>query len=337
MRRFTAIRHREVDTVPNPLGFIKLGIKTTNSVTGQVSLKETPFFVLPEELRPIYGDEPTTLQILLPSDTIGEFFRQRYVAHLKDRSWLCQGDGETALRKTYQGQGKARTVQVDNVACPHPEACAFGQEHGCRQETTLDVYLPNAPQGLGGVYRLTTKAKVSGAGIARGVAQIRRIQETATSLRYLRCTLRRIPAARANPASGAMITHYDVQLIPDVNGPTLQRLTAGAEGFGTGPLLEHTPPAVVKVTAVAPQVDDVQTSSDSTSRAPHVDAMDAHESATVQAEFERAIDRAADLPALDQVGARITAYKAVMMPAHVAALRGKFQARRADLRAHDAL
>lgn len=77
------------------LGKIRLGIKATNA-QGQEYPKEVDYFVLPPELRAKYGDTPTRLPVLFPSNDVDQVLPMRYERWSRSLLTLAC-DGTTAV------------------------------------------------------------------------------------------------------------------------------------------------------------------------------------------------------------------------------------------------
>jgi len=79
----------------------------------------------------LYGQEPTALHVMFPSDDPDEIFDDAYElwrgSKKKDVKGvlLCRGDGEIAERIVHEDDPWER----DRVQCPCPESCAFAAEH----------------------------------------------------------------------------------------------------------------------------------------------------------------------------------------------------------------
>lgn len=80
------------------LGKIRLGVKVKNS-QGKEYPRETDYFVVPEEIRDVYGEMPKELDILIPVENDEVSFPQALKFYGSSRGLKCKGDGETALER----------------------------------------------------------------------------------------------------------------------------------------------------------------------------------------------------------------------------------------------
>jgi hypothetical protein len=122
------------------LGKIRLGVKMISKKTGKEYPKETDYFVCPEEVRKIYGDQPKELDVMFPLNEVEAIFPQRYIWYGQSKGAKCIGDGE-----------KANQVQDDRtikeIECPCDK---LGKE--CQRRAHLMVILPKV--SLGGIYQI---------------------------------------------------------------------------------------------------------------------------------------------------------------------------------------
>lgn len=121
------------------LGKIRLGLKVRTG-KGAEYPKEVPYFVCPDEVKKVYGEQPTTLDIYFPTDDPAQFFPQSLKLY-KSQGLICKGDGETALRKD---EISNELIEID---CP----CENEQ---CNAVGNLMVILPRV--SIGGVYQIDT-------------------------------------------------------------------------------------------------------------------------------------------------------------------------------------
>jgi Recombination directionality factor-like len=84
-----------------------------------------------EKLVDHYGDKPTALDVMFPSDDPTEVFDDAYELWRGSKkenvkgTLLCRGDGEYAERIIDEEKPRER----ETVVCPTPDHCAFAQEH----------------------------------------------------------------------------------------------------------------------------------------------------------------------------------------------------------------
>lgn len=132
------------------LGKIRLGVKMISKKTGKEYPKETDYFVCPEEVRKIYGDQPKELDVMFPLNEVEAIFPQRYVWYGQSRGVKCIGDGEKAQRADIEGMEKAQGYReniIREIECPCDK---LGKE--CRRRAHLMVILPKV--SLGGIYQI---------------------------------------------------------------------------------------------------------------------------------------------------------------------------------------
>ena len=95
-------------------GKIRLGIKVKNE-KGIEYPKEVNYFVCPEEVRKVYGEEPTELIVFFPTANRKEVFPQSYEKYGSNDALLCQGDGDVS--KTAQ-RLNLENGRWEEVKCP---------------------------------------------------------------------------------------------------------------------------------------------------------------------------------------------------------------------------
>jgi hypothetical protein len=136
------------------LGIIRLGTKQTNA-QGKTFPVETSYFVLSSELQKHYGERPTKLDVLFPSDDINAVLDASYIRYDgKLLALKCDGERFVSIPKT----GGEITGH-----CKKPPVGPDGQrrqcECGAKAVGRLNVVLVEAPIGvhqvvLGGESRL---------------------------------------------------------------------------------------------------------------------------------------------------------------------------------------
>ena len=121
------------------LGKIKLGKKDETKGNPY----QTKYFVVPDEVVSVYGEEPTELDIMFPINNTADFFPQDYRKY-GSTGLLCKGDGADA---TYMVEG-----QLTEKACtPNDPKCK-----GCKPVGILNVLLPKV-NGFG-VWQIWTSS-----------------------------------------------------------------------------------------------------------------------------------------------------------------------------------
>jgi hypothetical protein len=147
------------------LGKIRLGVKVENT-QGKTYPKEVDYFVVPDEVRRVYGDHPKELDVMLMSDDAEVIFPQKLARYGSSKGLTCHGNGVEAERLNEQ------TKQWEPRKCP----CEFRktQENpkgDCTETAHLMVLLPQV--NLGGNYQLTTRSYNSTVDVNSGLDYIR--------------------------------------------------------------------------------------------------------------------------------------------------------------------
>jgi len=127
------------------LGRIRLGLKAVTSA-GKEYPKEVEFFVVPDEVKKVYGEKPTELDIMLPLNDLTAVFPCAYKHYGSGKGLKCSGDGEIAYRVN------ETTKEMEQVKCP----CKLLDEKKCKQTGTLMAMLPKV--SVGGIYQCTTSS-----------------------------------------------------------------------------------------------------------------------------------------------------------------------------------
>lgn len=147
------------------LGTIRLGRRVTSGNRDHPEDGNT--FIVPQEvaeaLHPVtvnsettwqpYGDEPTMLEIMVPSSDFDVWCPMELQRWAADERLICHGDGETAERWSDE---QACWMQID---CPYQD-CEFygpGKGKGCDERGTLNVILPYV--NMMGIYRINTGSR----------------------------------------------------------------------------------------------------------------------------------------------------------------------------------
>ena len=110
--------------------------------------KEVPHFICPKEVKAMFGEKPTEIDIAFPLSgldenglpDIGGIFPQAYKYYGSSRGLKCVGDGETAMRANEKGV-------FEEVECPCDK---FGQKDGCSKRASLFFFIPKI--SMGGIY-----------------------------------------------------------------------------------------------------------------------------------------------------------------------------------------
>lgn len=128
------------------LGKIKLGVMRQSS-SGVSYPSKTDYFVCPEPVRKLYGDQPRELPVQFPVDEPATLFPQEYKMY-RDSGLICRGDGAKATRWNDKGD-------LVELSCP----CDFLESGECGPVGTLNFLMPDVP-GIG-IWQLTTGSRRS--------------------------------------------------------------------------------------------------------------------------------------------------------------------------------
>lgn len=150
----------EIRRLPR-LGKVRLGLKKESPRTGNPYPEATDYFVCPDEVKKIYGEKPTELKIVFPTEDSPQQWLKRYSL---TRGLVCRGDGEKAVAQVDLRTGEIATRETEQttlkeVTCD-PENCPAYKAKQCRPLMTLQFLLPDVPGALG-VYQLDTSSRNS--------------------------------------------------------------------------------------------------------------------------------------------------------------------------------
>ena len=137
----------EVRRLPR-LGKIHLGVKEINA-KGVEYPKAVNYFVVPPEVAEVYGEKPTELDIVIPTEDPNIFFPQFYKQYSNKRGLVCKGDGATANRV---GENDGELAEL---TC-NPVTCEFYLKDDCKPVGNLLFVLPEV-KGFG-VYQIDTSS-----------------------------------------------------------------------------------------------------------------------------------------------------------------------------------
>lgn len=199
------------------LGKIRLGIKVANN-KGTTYPKEVPFFVVPDEVKKIYGEQPTEIDCMFPLDDIDTVFPVSYKYYGSGKGLKCNGDGEIAYC------ADEKTKEVIEKKCP----CNLLDEGKCKQSGTLSVMLQKI--NVGGVYQITTSSYNSIIDIASGIDYVKALLGRVAMVPL---KLRRVATETHHDEKKQ--THYTIQIVMDANIDAINQLRAD-----TMRVLEHT-------------------------------------------------------------------------------------------------
>ena len=140
------------------LGKIRLGIKVESEGKHPYP-KATDYFVVPDEIKSIVGEEPKGLQIMFPSNDMEQVARQYLRCYGQTFGLVCWGDGEKCHRKVdvetgdLAGRNTKEWVWKD-MTCDYEDCPEYGAR--CRRVMNLMFMLPDVP-GLG-VWQIDTSS-----------------------------------------------------------------------------------------------------------------------------------------------------------------------------------
>jgi hypothetical protein len=195
------------------LGKLRLGVKVVHQTSGKEYPKETPYFVVPPEVSKIYGDTPTSLDVMFPMNDVGACFPQMYCAFGKTKGMKCVGDGENAMR--YNEEKKT----MEPRDCP----CEKLEKKECSLRAFLRVILPKV--NMGGIYQVDMSSINSITDINSGIDYIRALMMEALGVdrfALIPLTLERKPIETHH--DGKKQTHYTLRLYPNITIDQLNKL-----------------------------------------------------------------------------------------------------------------
>jgi hypothetical protein len=142
------------------LGKIHLGIKARSKEKGTEYPKATDYFVVPDEVKEIYGPKPTELNIMFPVEDSELFAQQWLRAYSLTQGLVCIGNGVDAHRKIDVATGAIADHETKQwewrMSNCEPQECQEYQTKRCRRVMNLQFLLPDVP-GLG-VYQIDTSS-----------------------------------------------------------------------------------------------------------------------------------------------------------------------------------
>ena len=138
------------------LGMIRLGIKKEGDRCPYP--QAVNYFVCPDEVKEVYGDKPTELDVMFPENDLELVAPQWYKCYSYSQGLICKGDGKKCRRKVdvITGDFASRDTREWEMAegiC-EPEHCHMIGSKQCRKMMSLLFILPEVPRL--GVYQLNT-------------------------------------------------------------------------------------------------------------------------------------------------------------------------------------
>jgi len=182
------------------LGKIRLGVKDVSRNTGGEFPRETDYFVVPPEVARVYGERPTSLDVMVPINEIEAVFPQAYKWYGGIRGLKCVGDGEVAMRL------KDETQRMLAIKCP----CEHLDSKECQRRAHLLVILPKI--NMGGIYQIDVGSYHSIIDINSGLDYVH-----ALIGRFAMVPLRLCRSPKQTHAEGGKQLHYTLQLFLDAD------------------------------------------------------------------------------------------------------------------------
>lgn len=195
------------------LGRIKLGIKKKSARKGVEYPVETQFLVCPEEVRKVHGEEPKSLPVMLPVEDETLFLNQSYRCYKSNLRMRCHGNGETAERITEDGKGR------EEIKCPSPPDCEYGQKYKCKSMMDLMVVLPEV--NMGGVYQVSTGSINADIDIRSGIEMAKSLFGRVS---WTPMKLSREEMMIPDPETGKMQKHWPCRLHPEATMEQVNRI-----------------------------------------------------------------------------------------------------------------
>lgn len=209
------------------LGKIRLGLKVKNS-KGVEYPKEVDYFVVPQEVARVYGDQPQELDVMLPLEDPGAVFPQKLAKFGSSKGLTCHGDGVQAERwNPEEKKWEAR-------ACPCEDRKTDENPKGsCSEMAHLMVILPKI--NMGGVYQVTTRSYNSVVDINSGLDYLKALVG-----RVALVPLKLKRQKRETHKDGKKGTHYTMTLTLDATPKEVCELRD--KGIRPGVMFEIEPP-----------------------------------------------------------------------------------------------
>ena len=156
--------------------------------------KETEYFMVPKEVAKVYGDKPTSLDVVFPVNDLEVICPQAYKLYGGNGSLKCTGDLEKAYRFNQD------TKQVDEIPCP----CEL-KDTKCNKRTTLYVILPKVTWGA--VYQIDSGSYNSMIDIRSGLDYVQGLVGRFSGIRLV---LSRVPTPTYH--EGMRQIHYPLSV-----------------------------------------------------------------------------------------------------------------------------
>lgn len=216
-------------------GIIRLGVKKKHAQSGKEYPVETDFFVSPDPVKEVYGDEPKELLIMFPIENEEDFFSQFYKRY-GHGILLCRGDGEKAREWNFE------TGWYKDKECP----CEALETGDCKAVGVLQFLLPEV-KGAVAVWQISTGSKNSIIDVNSGIALVRGL---IGRIAMIPLWLRRVPmeTTRIDGKKIKKGKHYTLQLSLAVSLMEAQRKALIPPTRALLPEPDETPEAVDDLT-----------------------------------------------------------------------------------------
>jgi hypothetical protein len=204
------------------LGKIRLGEKVKEPGKNPYPCA-TDHFVVPPEVAGVFGEKPTELPIMFPTDDPQQFAQQWLRAYSLTQGLVCIGDALNCRRKVDLDTGAmaSHTTQKwewrDGLTCD-PQECPEYLSKRCRRVLNLQFILPDVP-GLG-VWQIDTTSFYS---ILNINSMVSVLKEVVGRCRMIPLTLALGPV-EVNPPGLKKKTVYIMHLKKDIKWADLARL-----------------------------------------------------------------------------------------------------------------
>jgi len=205
--KFTKIKELSERRRLPRLGKIRLGVKMISSGTKKEYPKETEYFIVPPEVTKIYGERPTSLDVMAPINDPEVVFPQAYKWYGGIRGLKCIGDGEVALRL------REETQAMEEIVCP----CEHLEKEECQKRAHFMVILPRI--NMGGVYQIDIGSYHSIVDINSGLDYVQALVG-----RFAMVPLRLCRTPKETHFGRQKQIHYTLQLFLDADVDTLNAL-----------------------------------------------------------------------------------------------------------------
>jgi len=197
--RFTRIKDiSERRRLPR-LGKIRLGLKVVSSKTGREYPRETEYFIVPPEVSKVYGERPTSLEVMFPINDPEVVFPQAYKWYGGQKGLKCIGNQEIALRF------REETQSMEEIPCP----CEH-KDIECQKRGHLMVILPRI--NMGGVYQIDIGSYHSIIDLNSGIEYVQALVG-----RFAMVPLRLCRMPKETHFGGQKQIHYTLQLFLDAD------------------------------------------------------------------------------------------------------------------------